>query len=286
MRRVLVAMGVVLALVIPAAPGHAGTSGTLVFSVFARSKTNAGIHTMPASGGATTKLPGTTRDFRPRWSPDGSGLAYIHGRTIRWINADGTNDHLLIGKSAMPAHHPIPNTIAWSPNGDQLLVSMYTRRFRSARLYRVRLSTRRFHSVLKDSTEADWSSTGRIAAAHGSTVITLDPDGSNRTTIYHHTAQWVRWSPDASMLVLQRNVKRSGEIFVMGADGSNPTNLTTSKAYDWSPSWSPDGTQIVWARSRRLQDRANLLVMDADGSNRTRLTSTPNLDEYEPDWKA
>ena len=88
------------------------------------------------------------------------------------------------------------------------------------------------------------------------------------------------------MLVFQRDIKRSGEIFVMGADGSNPTNLTNSKAYDWSPSWSPDSTRIVWSRSPTVQDRGNLFVMDADGSNRTRLTSTPDLDEYEPDWKA
>ncbi len=88
------------------------------------------------------------------------------------------------------------------------------------------------------------------------------------------------------MLVVQRTIKRSGEIFVMGFDGSNPTNLTTSERYDWSPSWSPDGSRIVWSRSRRIQDRGNLFVMDADGSHKTQLTSTPKLDEYEPDWKA
>jgi TolB protein len=115
-------------------------------------------------------------------------------------------------------------------------------------------------------------------------VLTLDPDGSNITEIYSRGAEWLRWSPDASMLVLQRLVHGSGEIFVMGADGSNPTNLTKSKAYDWSPSWSPDNTRIVWSRGPTIQDPGNLFVMDADGSNRTRLTSTPGLDEYEPDW--
>jgi TolB protein len=286
MRRVFVVLGVVLALVVPASPGGAGTAGTLVFSVFSAFNMKAGLHTMPSSGGATTKLPGTTHAYRPRWSPDGSGLAYIDGRSIRWINADGTNDHLLIGHASMPAHHPIPNTIAWSPDGKQLLLSMYTGSFRSARLYRVRLATKRFRVVLNGAAVGDWSSTGGIVAATGSAVVTVDPDGSNRTTIYNHTAQWVRWSPNATMLVLQRNVKRSGEIFVMGADGSNPTNLTKSRAYDWSPSWSPDGTRIVWSRSRQLQDPGNLFVMDADGSNRAQLTSTPHLDEFEPDWKA
>lgn len=286
MRRIFVALGLIVALVAPAAPGHAASSGTLLFSVFAGSATKAGLHTMPASGGTETKLVGTDRAFRPRWSPDGSGLAYIHAHGIRWIDADGSNDHLLIGAAAMPGHHPIPNTIAWSPNGKQLLVSVYARSYRTARLYRVRLATKRFRVVLKGSTGGDWSSAGRIAAATSSGVVTLDPDGSHRTTIYGHEVQWIRWSPDASMLVVQRNVKRSGEIVVMGADGSSPTNLTTSKAYDWSPSWSPDGTQIVWSRSKTFQDPGNLFVMNANGSNVMQLTRTPKLDEYEPDWKA
>jgi Tol biopolymer transport system component len=286
MRRAIVVVGSVLALFISAVPGHAGSSGTLVFSVFAKSSTKAGLHTMPSSGGTETKLAGTDRAYRPRWSPDGYGLAYIHGRSIHWIDADGSNDHLLIGRAAMPAHHPIPNTIAWSPDGTQLLLSMYTRNLRSARLYRVTLATKHFHVVIKGSTQADWSSTDRIVAVKADSVVTVDPDGSNRTLIYDHGATWVRWSPDGTKLVLQRSIKASGDIFVMGADGSNATNLTHSKYYDWSPSWSPDGAQIVWSRSRRVFDPGDLFVMNADGSNRTELTATSKLDEYEPDWKA
>jgi Tol biopolymer transport system component len=275
-----------LALVLPAVPGHAGTVGTLVFSVFARSNTNAGLHTMPATGGAETKLPGTTFDYRPRWAPDGSGLAYIHGRSIRWIDANGSNDHLLIGHAAMPAHHNNPSTIAWSPDGLELLLPLYSSGFRTVRLYRVDVATKHFHLVLKGAFDADWSTTNRIAAVKAGTIMTMDPDGSNRTVIYGHDAVWLRWSPDASMLALQRNFPNGGDIIVLGSDGSNPTNLTSSRAFDWSPSWSPDSTKIVWSKSRRVQDPGDLFVMDANGSNVTQLTATPKLDEYEPDWAA
>ena len=284
-RRALMTIGV-LTLFIPAAPAHATSAGTLVFSGFSTNPKNAGLHTMPATGGTETKLAGTQTAYRPRWAPDGSGVAYIHARSIRWINADGSNDHLLIGHNAMPAHHWHLSTIAWSPDGTQLLLPLYTYGYRLVRLYRVDVATKHFDVVLKGASKADWCPTGRIVAIKAGSIMTMDPDGSHRTVIASGDPDWIRWSPDGSMLTLQQSVRRSGDIFVMDADGSHLTNLTTSKAYDWSPSWSPDSTKIVWSRSATFQDPGDLFVMDADGSNRTRLTSTAHLDEYEPDWTA
>jgi TolB protein len=88
------------------------------------------------------------------------------------------------------------------------------------------------------------------------------------------------------MLVLQRNLNSGGDIFVMGSDGSNPTNITNSKSFDWWPSWSPDSSRIVWSKSRDISSPGNFFAMDPDGSNVTQLTATPKLDEYEPDWAA
>jgi len=79
-------------------------------------------------------------------------------------------------------------------------------------------------------------------------------------------------------------VDKAADIFVVDADGSNPTNITHSKQVDWSPTWSPDGTTIMWSRSKDVYAFANLFTMLADGSNVTRLTATDKIDEYEPDW--
>ena len=157
---------------------------------------------MPASGGAETKFAGTYGAYRPRWAPDGSGLAYIHARSIRWIDADGSNDHLLLGHAALPAHHANLTTIAWSPDGTQLLLPLYTIGYRLVRLYRVRARDQALSRGAQGSAEADWSTTDRIAAVKGNSVLTMDPDGSNRTEIYGYDVSWLRWSPDASMLVL------------------------------------------------------------------------------------
>ena len=68
---------------------------------------------------------------------------------------------------------------------------------------------------------------------------------------------------------------RSSEIWKMDADGSNPTQLTSGFS-DHDPSYSPDGSKIVFARS------GDIYVMDADGNNVTQLTNTGNNDD--PSW--
>ena len=57
----------------------------------------------------------------------------------------------------------------------------------------------------------------------------------------------------------------NNEIYVMNADGSNPTNLTNNPAGDFSFSWPPDGTKIaVWSGR---DGKGEVYVMNADGSN-------------------
>ena len=38
----------------------------------------------------------------------------------------------------------------------------------------------------------------------------------------------------------------NGEVYVMDADGSNPTRLTDNPALELLPKWSPDGTKIAF----------------------------------------
>jgi Tol biopolymer transport system component len=61
----------------------------------------------------------------------------------------------------------------------------------------------------------------------------------------------------------------------MDADGSNQQRLTNSVGDDIHPSWSPDGTRLVFARLD-----VGLFVIDANGSGETPLTN----DGSEPAW--
>jgi dipeptidyl aminopeptidase/acylaminoacyl peptidase len=68
-------------------------------------------------------------------------------------------------------------------------------------------------------------------------------------------------------------------IFVMDADGSNQTQLTTEEGT--GPAWSPDGRRIAFASGRT--GRYEIWVMDADGSNQTQLTDNESSD-FSPTW--
>ena len=60
------------------------------------------------------------------------------------------------------------------------------------------------------------------------------------------------------------------EIYTMNADGSGMTRLTTNRAIDTSPTWSPDCSKIAFVSDRG--GNPQIYTMNADGSNVKRVT--------------
>ena len=74
------------------------------------------------------------------------------------------------------------------------------------------------------------------------------------------------------------------EIYSMYPDGSNETRLTNDNALNDAPSYSPDGSKIVFESERPNHDA--LYTMNADGSNERLLVDTGSFDMrpfYSPD---
>jgi Tol biopolymer transport system component len=61
----------------------------------------------------------------PRWSPDGTKIAFLNQKTfddpieVDVINKDGTNQHSLTA-----GFHPVYGGLSWSPDGQQLIFNM------------------------------------------------------------------------------------------------------------------------------------------------------------------
>jgi TolB protein len=98
------------------------------------------------------------------------------------------------------------------------------------------------------------------------------------------------WSPDGKKLVFgtnndpyQKKTSRKAEVYIINADGSGRTALTSNSAADTSPAWSPDGTKIVFSGDRDGGDY-DIYAMDTDGSDVARVTNLPE-DECCPDWQ-
>lgn len=74
----------------------------------------------------------------------------------------------------------------------------------------------------------------------------------------------------------------TGDIYVINADGTNETRLTFNSVINYMPSFSPDGSKIVFSAYREGYFY-DIYVMNADGTNVTRLTENPASD-WEPSF--
>ena len=133
-----------------------------------------------------------------------------------------------------------------------------------------------------------------VMDADGSNAIKLtdvhDEEGNPTSAAPHQTSTahgefnlYPDWSPDGTKIAFVSTRDGNNEIYVMNADGSNPTNLTNHSASDLFPIWSPDGTKIAFVSGR--DGNAEIYVIDADGANPVNITNNPANDTT-PSWSS
>ncbi len=103
------------------------------------------------------------------------------------------------------------------------------------------------------------------------------------------------WSPDGKKCLYVKGsmAKNQAKIWVMDANGGNPTQLSTGNGSynDIDPRWSTDGKRIVFASNRGVvkgRQNYDIWIMDADGGHMTQLTTNSSCDDkpvFAPDNK-
>ncbi|MFI1656685.1 hypothetical protein ACH4ZU_17550 [Streptomyces sp. NPDC020472] len=208
-----------------------------------------GIWTTNSGGGDLKPVPGTQGASDPAWSPDGKRIAYSKPvgtqREVFVSDVDGTPTTRLT-HSAQDEFHP-----TWSPDGKNLAYSRADTATGNSRLMRIQLSTL------------------------AQTPITLA--GSHD------------WTPDWSRgnrIVFSR-VDSTGfaHLYVVRPDGGETHRITSARANDKYPSWSPDGGRLVFTRGGTDDaDPEHLFLVRPDGTGLFQLTKTDSHD-LEADWR-
>jgi Tol biopolymer transport system component len=104
-------------------------------------------------------------------------------------------------------------------------------------------------------------------------LYTIRPDGSHKRRLTR-SGREPAFSASGKRIAFQRR----GDIWVMRANGSHKKRLTHGAASDYSPSFSPSGRKLVFARFV-YRKRNDLYTIRRDGTHLKRLTHLPYVGE-------
>lgn len=194
-------------------------------------------------------------------SPDGATLALarsdgVNATQIRVSAPDGSGSRQLTRLNG-------PNgTLSWASDGTLLFSQLdFTDRYHlTSDLYRATLdgSVRRVTRGQR-LTYADVSGNGRLAVAvqegGGTNTLVLVEVGTGsvtRLTDPDPNVHWAhpRWSPGGDRIAATRWSRGAMDIVILDPNGSVTTEVTTDRAIDMTPFWTPDGTTVLWSSDR------------------------------------
>jgi len=121
-------------------------------------------------------------------------------------------------------------------------------------------------------------------------IFTMNQDGSNRTQITStQGTDWFyapKYNPAGNKIYFLVSQNGNFNIVMMDLSGSNWVNVTELNSYgyiDLYPSFSPDGSKIVFSTSEYSGNGGilDLIIINADGSDWQRITTSANSERFD-----
>jgi TolB protein len=249
-----------------------------------------GIYTVAADGSDPVALKSENARV-PRWSPDGSKIAFVdyfegdHGQAARLkvMNADGTDEHVVATadwwQDIWLSNHPWSpdgSRIAWGPEPGDPGADIYTASAAGGDVRRITTDGRPKEPPV-------WSPAGpQLAYASwlpGSTpyweLFLARDDGSAPVQITQGLMP--SWSPDGASIAFLGGAGSGAGIYVVHPDGTDLHRVVTFSGEVGWPAWSPDGSKIALTNSVMNRDYVppgqEISVANADGSGERQLTN-------------
>lgn len=225
-------------------PDVSPDGGTLVFA----SGSESDIFTAAIDGSNRDQLTDAStaggESFDPEFSPDGSRIVFFSNRggsfQIWVMDADGSNPVGLTtsGNNAFPS---------WSPDGTRIVFA--STRNGNFEIY-VMDDDGANQTRLTNNSAADLDPAFSPDGAQivfdtdrngpGNDIYVMDDDGTDQVQLTTDTGEdfYPAWSPDGLFIAFSSNRSGTTTIWVMGADGSNQTELS-SLGLDFTATWAP-----------------------------------------------